>query len=218
MSEQQRRSVIVEDEPTFSNGGINGQTPRRRMGWLWLVILILAAAAAYRFWPRGNAQPPATPAATSPTGGGRRGAAGNTPVVVVKATKGDIGVYITDPGSVVPVHTVTVMSQISGYLMKVLYNEGDMVHRGDPLAEIDARPYQVQLETAEAALARDQANLENARVDLKRYQTLVPLRAVPEQQLATQQALVKSEEGTVQTDQAQIDSAKLNLAYCHITA
>jgi len=139
-------------------------------------------------------------------------------VVAVKATKGDIGVYITDPGSVVPVHTVTVMSQISGYLMKVLYNEGDMVHQGDPLAEIDARPYQVQLETAEAALARDQANLENARVDLKRYQTLVPLRAVPEQQLATQEALVKSDEGTVQTDQAQIDSAKLNIAYCHITA
>jgi membrane fusion protein, multidrug efflux system len=138
--------------------------------------------------------------------------------VAVKATKGDIGVYITDPGGVAPVYTVTVQSQISGYLMKVLYKEGDMVHQGDPLAEIDPRPYQVMLEQAQAALARDQANLDNARVDLKRYQTLVPVRAVPEQTLATQEALVKSDEGTVQTDQAQIDSAKLDLVYCHITA
>src|SRR5215469_5246243 len=136
MSEQPRRNAVVEDEPTFANGGVNEQLPPRRRGWLWLVILILAAAAAYRFWPRGNGQPTATGTATAAAGGGRRGAGGITPVVAVKATKGDIGVYITDPGSVVPVHTVTVMSQISGYLMKVLYNEGDMVHQGDPLAEI----------------------------------------------------------------------------------
>jgi multidrug efflux system membrane fusion protein len=138
--------------------------------------------------------------------------------VAVKATKGDIGVYITDPGAVAPVYTVTLQSQISGYLMKVLYKEGDMVHQGETLAEIDPRPYQVQLEQAQAALARDQANLDNARVDLKRYQALVPLRAVPEQQLATQEALVKSDEGTVQTDQAQIDSVKLDLTYCHVTS
>lgn len=217
MNEQPRRSVTVEDEPTFANGGMNGQKPHRSRGWLWLVILILAAAAAYRFWPRGGAPQPS--ASTAPTGaGGRRGAGGVTPVVAVKATKGNIGVYITDPGAVAPVYTVTVMSQISGYLMKVLYKEGDMVHQGEALAEIDPRPYQVMLEQAQAALARDQANLDNARVDLKRYQTLVPLRAVPEQQLATQEALVKSDEGTVQTDQAQIDSAKLDLTYCHITS
>jgi membrane fusion protein, multidrug efflux system len=136
----------------------------------------------------------------------------------VKASKGDIGVYITDPGGVAPVYTVTVMSQISGYLMQVLYKEGDMVRQGEALAEIDPRPYQVMLEQAQAAMARDQANLDNARVDLQRYQTLVPLRAVPEQTFATQQALVKSDEGTVQTDQAQIDSAKLDLVYCHITS
>jgi len=218
MSEQPHRSVIVEDEPTLTNGGPGGHTPPRRRGWLWIVILILAAAAAYRFWPRGSAQPSATTTAAAPAAGGRRGFGGITPVVAVKATKGNIGVYITDPGAVVPVYTVTVASQISGYLVKVLYKEGDMVHQGEALAEIDPRPYQVQLETAQAALARDEANLSNARVDLQRYQTLVPLRAVPQQQLATQQALVKSDEGTVQTDQAQIDSAKLNLTYCHITA
>ena len=219
MNEQPRRSVIVEDEPILANGtngSSNSQTPRRRRGWLWVVLLIVAAAVAYRFWPKSSAQ--STVGTTSSGAGGRRGAGGNTPVVVVKAVKGNIGVFIVDPGAVVPEHTVTVMSQISGYLTKVLYKEGDMVHQGDPLAEIDPRPYQVQLETAQAALARDQANLDNARVDLKRYQTLVPQRAVPEQTLATQVALVKSDEGVVQTDQAAIDSAKLNLVYCHIDA
>jgi multidrug efflux system membrane fusion protein len=102
--------------------------------------------------------------------------------------------------------------------MQVLYKEGQIVNKGDALAEIDPRPYQVMLEQAEAGLARDQANLENAIVDLKRYQTLVPLKAVPEQQLATQEALVKSTEAVVKTDQAQIDVAKLDLVYCHITA
>jgi len=216
MSEEPRRTVIVEDEPSLTNGGLNGPAPRRRRGWLWVLLLILAAAAAYRFWPRGGAQPATSTAPTA--AGGRRGFGGITPVVAVRATRGDIGVYITDPGAVVPVYTVTVASQISGYLVQVLYKEGQIVHQGEALAEIDPRPYQVQLETAQAALARDTANLDNARVDLKRYQTLLPLRAVPEQTVATQQALVKSDEGTLQTDQAQIDSAKLNLTYCHIAA
>jgi multidrug efflux system membrane fusion protein len=140
------------------------------------------------------------------------------PVVAVQASKGDIGVYFTGLGAVTPIHTVAVKSQIAGYLMQVLYKEGQIVHQGDALAEIDPRPYQVMLENAEAGLLRDQANLDNAKVDLKRYQTLVPVRAVPEQQLATQEALVKAEEGIVKTDQAQIDTAKLDLAYCHITA
>lgn len=210
----------IEDIPLpgreFDNGGPENPRPRRGRGWIALLIVAAVALAAYRFWPRAGAQAPAAP--TAPVAGGRRAGGGVPPVVTVKATKGDIGVYITDPGSVTPVYTVTVQSQISGYLMQVLYKEGDMVRQGQALAEIDPRPYQVQLETAQAASARDQANLDNARVDLKRYQTLLPLRAVPEQTLATQQALVKSDEGVVQTDQAAIDSAKLNLAYCHIAA
>jgi len=119
---------------------------------------------------------------------------------------------------VTPIYTVTIRSQISGYLMQVLYKEGQIVNKGDALAEIDPRPYQVMLEQAQAGLARDQATLENAKVDLKRYQVLTPLKAVPEQQLATQEATVKQDEGIAQTDQAQIDNAKLDLIYCHITA
>jgi multidrug efflux system membrane fusion protein len=143
---------------------------------------------------------------------------GAVPVVAAQARKGDIGVYFTGLGAVTPIHTVAVKSQIAGYLMQVLYKEGQLVQKGDPLAEIDSRPYQVMLENAEAGLLRDQANLDNAKVDLKRYQTLVPLHAVPEQQLATQEALVKADEGIVKADQAQIDTAKLDLVYCHITA
>jgi multidrug efflux system membrane fusion protein len=139
-------------------------------------------------------------------------------VVAARAHKGDIGVYFTGLGAVTPIYTVTVKSQIAGYLMQVLYKEGQTVQKGEALAEIDPRPYQVMLENAQAGLLRDQANLENAKVDLTRYQTLVPLKAVPEQQLATQEALVKSDEGIVKTDQAQIDTAKLDLIYCHITA
>ncbi len=211
-------AIGVEDVPSpgkeFENGGL--EPPRRGRAWLWIVVLaVIAAAVAYRFWPKAAAQAPAT---TTATGGGRRGGGGIPPVVAVKATRGNIGVYVTDPGAVAPVYTVTVQSQISGYLTQVLYKEGDMVQKGQALAEIDPRPYQVQLETAQASLVRDQANLDNARVDLKRYQTLVPERAVPEQTLATQVALVKSDEGVVATDQAAIDSAQLNLVYCHITA
>jgi membrane fusion protein, multidrug efflux system len=213
-----RSTTVIEDVPSLTRDtGSRPEPPRRGHGWLWIAVLIaVAAIVAYRFWPKKGPQPAASTATT--TGGGRRGAGGITPVVAVKATKGDIGVYIVDPGAVAPLHTVTVMSQISGYLTEVLYKEGDMVQKGQALAEIDPRPYQVQLETAQASLVRDQANLDNARVDLKRYQTLVPQRAVPEQTLATQEALVKSDEGVVQTDQAAIDSAKLNLVYCHITS
>jgi multidrug efflux system membrane fusion protein len=139
-------------------------------------------------------------------------------VVAAKARKGDVGVYITGLGSVTPIYTVTVKSRVDGQLMKVHYNEGDMVREGDLLVEIDPRPFQVQLEQAEGQLTRDQAMLDNARVDLDRYQKLLAQNAVPEQQLATQKATVAQTEGVVKTDQGQINSAKLNLTYCSIRA
>ncbi|MGA2072878.1 MAG: efflux RND transporter periplasmic adaptor subunit, partial [Terriglobia bacterium] len=194
--------------------GLPGKEPKRRW-WLWLLALAVLAFGAYRVH-KGMVAPQA--ANTSAAGGASGRNFGAVPVVAVQATKGDIGVYFTGLGAVTPVYTVTIQSQIAGYLMQVLYKEGQIVQKGDPLVEIDPRPYQVMMENAQAGLLRDQANLDNAQVDLKRYQTLVPLRAVPEQQLATQEALVKSDEGIVKTDQAQIDTAKLDLVYCHITA
>jgi multidrug efflux system membrane fusion protein len=191
--------------------GLPGKEPKRRW-WVWLLALAVLGYGAYRV-RKGLVAPQATTAAQ-----GTNLRLPSVPVVAAKTQKGDIGVYYTGLGAVTPIYTVTVKSQISGYLMQVLYKEGQIVQKGDPLFEIDPRPYQVMLEQAQAGLARDQANLENAKVDLKRYQVLAPLKAVPEQQLATQEATVKQDEGIVQTDQAQIDNAKLDLIYCHITA
>jgi multidrug efflux system membrane fusion protein len=182
---------------------------------VWLLALAVLAYGAYRIW-KGMVAPQAATVSAPGSRPARDYSA--VPVVAVQATKGDIGVYFTGLGAVTPIYTVTVKSQIAGYLMEVLYKEGQIVQKGEALAEIDPRPYQVMLENAQAGLLRDQANLDNAKVDLKRYQTLVPVRAVPEQQLATQEALVKSYEGIVKTDQAQIDTAKLDLVYCHVTA
>jgi len=203
----------VEDRPSFSPGP-PGKEPKRRW-WVWLLALVVLAFGAYRV--RKGMVTPEAANVSAPGSVSARGF-GAVPVVTAQASKGDIGVYFTGLGAVVPIYTVTVKSQIAGYLMEVLYKEGQIVHKGDLLAQVDPRPYQVMLEQAEAGLARDKANLENAKVDLKRYQTLVPVHAVPEQQLATQEALVKQYEGTVKADQAQIDTAKLDLVYCQITA
>ena len=196
--------------------------PPSRGRWLWLVVVVIAAIAAYHMWPRvigaSRGSPSDAPAANKGGGGqGGRGA-GAIPVVVVKATSGNIGEYITGLGNVTPIYTVTVKSRVDGQLMEVYYKEGDLVQKDAPLLEIDPRPYQVQLEQAEGALIRDQALLENAKVDLSRYEGLVKTDAIPEQQYATQKALVAQDEGVVRADQGQIDSAKLDLIYCHITA
>jgi len=196
--------------------GPSSPKPKARW-WLWLIVVLLVGMAVYRFWPQAGQTKAATDSA-GPAGGKAGRGSGGVPVVAAQASKGDIGVFFSGLGAVTPIYTVTVKSQISGYLMNVLYKEGQIVQKGDLLAQIDPRPYQVMQEQAEAGLARDQANLDNARVDLVRYQTLVPLKAVPEQQLATQMALVRQDEGIVKTDQAAIDNAKLDLTYCRITA
>src|SRR6202040_164781 len=110
------------------------------------------------------------------------------PVVAAKTRTGNIGVYFTGLGTVTPINTVTVKSRVDGQLLKVQYKEGELVHQGDVLAEIDPRPYQVLLTQAEGQLAKDQAALANARVDLVRYQTLFKEQIIAQQQIATQQA------------------------------
>ena len=200
----------VQVRPSISPG-LPGKKPKRRW-WVWLLALAVLGYGAYRV-RKGLVAPQATTAAQ-----GTNLRLPSVPVVAAKSRKGDIGVYITGLGAVTPIYTVTVKSRVDGQLMQVHYKEGDIVHQGDLLVEIDPRPYQVQLTQAEGQLIRDQALLDNARIDLDRYQTLLAQNAIPEQQLATQKALVQQDEGTVKTDQGQIDSAKLNLVYCHITA
>ncbi len=126
--------------------------------------------------------------------------------------------FVNGLGSVVPINTVTVTSRVDGELMQVNYREGQMVHRGDVLVQIDPRPFEVALTQAQGALTRDQALLENARIDLNRYETLWARNAIQEQQVSTQRALVKQYEGNVLSDQGQIQSAQLNIAYSRITS
>ena len=139
-------------------------------------------------------------------------------MVAVRAYRGNIGVYFTGLGAVTPIYTVTVKSRVDGQLINVYYREGDFVHQGDLLVEIDPRPYEAALTQAQGQLLRDRATLENARIDLKRYQVLVPQKAAPEQTLATQQATVSQDEGNVKYDEGTVAAAQTNLEYTKITA
>ncbi len=190
--------------------------PKKGKGWLWLILAIVLGVVVYRFvvLPRLNN----TPTSATPGGKGGKKGGGVIPVVAARAKSGPIGVYYTGLGVVTPIYTVTIKSRVDGQLMKILYKESELVHEGDLLAEIDPRPYQVQLEQAEGQLNRDKATLDNARIDLTRYEKLWSQKAIPEQQLATQRATVIQNEGVLKSDQGQIDSAKLNLVYTHITS
>jgi multidrug efflux system membrane fusion protein len=150
--------------------------------------------------------------------GGKAGAGGPIPVSVGKVTKGNMPVYINSLGTVTSVYTVAVSSRVTGALTEINFREGQIVHKGQLLAVIDPRPYAATEVQAEGQLERDQAMLENAKIDLQRYQMAYQQHAIPEQQLATQQATVAQDAGTAKLDQGNLDAAKINVDYTRITS
>lgn len=176
---------------------------------LWLLLVAGIIAAAVWYFPRPE---------TQPRNAGRPPSGAPVPVGVTPVAKGDMPVTLSQLGTVVPLAMVTVKTQISGYLVQVAFKEGQMVNKGDFLAQIDPRPYQVALEQAQAQLGKDQALLRNAQVDLQRYNTLVAQNSIAKQTRDTQVSLVAQYQATIQADQAQIDAQKLNLTYCRIVS
>jgi len=192
----------------------------RKRGLIWLVFLVaVAGVAGYAVW---RASHPAAPVATQGGRGGGRGgrgaALGPVPVVVTSVTRSSIPNYLNGLGNVAAFYTVTVKSRVDGQYMKADFNEGDFVKQGQVLAELDPRPFQAQLDLAKATLAHDQAVLDNAKVDLVRYQKLLADGVIPSQQTDTQTALVAQYNGTIQQDQANIENAQLQLTYAKVTA
>jgi len=190
--------------------------PRRRHPWRLALLAIFAAVAAFlAFHHRGQAPAKEGAAAKGGPGGGQ---SRPVPVLATAAQTKDVGVYLTGLGSVAPLNTVSVKSRVDGQLLRIDFREGQMVRAGDLLAEIDPRPFQVQLMQAEGQKAKDEAALHNAQVDLQRYQVLYAQDSIAKQQLDTQAATVAQVRATIQSDQAQIESAKLNLTYSRVTA
>src|ERR1700719_1207030 len=139
-------------------------------------------------------------------------------VAIAQVQRQDVPVYLTGLGAVTAFNTANIKSRVDGQIMKVNFREGQNVKQGELLIEIDSRPFQVQLEQMQAQLFRDEAQLRDAKLNLERYTSLIPSGSIAQQQVDTQKALADQLEGTVRTDQAQIDNARLQITYCHITA
>lgn len=211
----QLKSMDLPERGSHATTDLSAAKPLKKRWWVWVLVIAGIVIAIWYF--RGSRVP--SEAATS--GRGRGGAsAGNfvVPVVVATAHRGDLPVYFNGLGTVTAFNTVTVRSRVDGQIVNVAFKEGQYVHEGDLLVQIDPRPFQVQLEQAQGQLAKDQAQRKDAQVNLERYQLLFKEGVIPQQQLDTQAALVGQFDGAITSDQSQIDNAKLQLTYSRITA
>jgi membrane fusion protein, multidrug efflux system len=208
---------------TYADPARSGRTPEARSRWwLWLIVLaIVVGAGIWYFKSKDSTEAQGPAGAPQGAKGGRPGQGGAgqaVPVVVATAQRGDLPVYFNGLGTVTAFNTVTVRSRVDGQIVKINFTEGQTVHQGDALVEIDPRPYQVQLEQTEGQLAKDQAQLRDVQVDYERFQLLFKEGVIPKQQVDTQQALVGQNLGAIKADQGAIDNAKLQIVYSHITA
>jgi multidrug efflux system membrane fusion protein len=191
--------------------------PHRRRHWLLIAsVIVIAAYLFFHFHNGGKA--PAQGGAGGKGGPGGKGPDRPVPVLAATAKTQDVGVYLNGLGTVAPLNTVSVRSRVDGQLLRIDFQEGQAVRGGQLLAELDPRPFQVQLMQAEGQKSKDEATLHNAQVDLERYRILYAQDSIAKQQLDTQAATVAQVQATLKSDQAQIESAKLNLAYARITA
>jgi multidrug efflux system membrane fusion protein len=208
------------DSLRASAPGSSGPVRQHWPAWAWLIAIAAIGVVGYfayqRFWPPAAQAPARAPAGKSAPGALKGG--GPIPVVAATARKGDVDIYINGLGTVTPLRTVTVRSRVEGQLMRVHFQEGQVVKEGQLLAEIDPRPFEVQRKQAEGQLARDQALLANARLDVERYRTLLAQDSIAKQQVDAQESLVRQYEGVVRSDQSQVENARLQLTYARITA
>ncbi|MGF6778158.1 MdtA/MuxA family multidrug efflux RND transporter periplasmic adaptor subunit [Paraburkholderia sp. GAS334] len=235
LSETPRRLDPAQRPPGATDtaggpGGTGSDIPpgpkrhRGRMIALIVAVVVIAGIVLVRWHPWGAPSGAAAPGGASGASAGRGGRGGANqanvpqPVHVAAAKQGEMPVVLTALGTVTPLANVTVRTQLSGILQTVAFQEGQMVKKGDVLAQIDPRPYQISLDNAQGTLAKDQALLQTARLDLKRYQTLLSQDSIAGQQVDTQASLVRQYEGTVKSDQANINTFMLDLVYARITA
>lgn len=188
------------------HSGSNQPPARKSRWWIWALVIVIVIGA-YIYHQRKEAL--ASKASAAP-------AIRAVPIQSATAHTGDIGVFINALGTVTPVYTVTVTSRVQGEITNVYYREGQIVHKGDPLLDIDPRPYQAALAQTEGQLAHDQAVLNKDKIDMDRYQLAFNRNAIAKQLLDDQQQTVLQDEGTVKNDQGSLDNAKVNLVYCHI--
>jgi membrane fusion protein, multidrug efflux system len=207
------------DQPLSVSHSHSGKPPSdpvkiHRHRWIWAIIVLLFGLLFFWVYKQHSVS------ASAPTGRGNRGGAmaGPVPVTVATAKIGSIGVYIGNIGTVTPVYQDWVTAQVTGVITAVHYREGQSVHKGDPLIDIDDRPYTAQLEQAQGALDRDQNLLAEAQMDLKRYQDAWAKNAIPRQTLEDQEKLALQDQGTVKNDEGTVQYYKVQVAFCHIAS
>lgn len=211
----------MEQQPTASQASPVRQpayespqpSVRPRHRWVWAVVLVLFGLLFYWAISQHNKTQ-----ATAMGGGGRRMMTGPIPVTTATAQSGSIGVYQDAIGTVTPVFTDAITSQVTGVIMAVHYREGQFVRKGDPLIDIDPRAYTAQLAQAQGILERDQSLLAEARMDLERYKQAWAKNAIPRQTLEDQEKVVLQEQGTVKNDEGTVEYDQVQLSYCHITS